>query len=113
MNIGFSIESCRLSHNISRKELHELSGVSEGYIEEIEHNKKMPTITILLQIAKVFNLTISELIGEVSIRYPENIRNLIDIAMKLDDKKIRLLTQIAVSYIGLNVDELSITSEII
>jgi transcriptional regulator with XRE-family HTH domain len=74
MDIGSYIKKYRLERNLSRKALSEIIGLSPGYIEEIESNKKKPTIDTLQKFGSFYNVTISELIGEVKNDFPPEIK---------------------------------------
>jgi transcriptional regulator with XRE-family HTH domain len=55
MDIGSGVKSFRTLNKLSRKQMSDITGVSAGYIEEIESGKKTPTIEILLKISSAFN----------------------------------------------------------
>lgn len=88
MDIGKNIKHIRTAKKLSRKKLSELSGLSAGYIEEIESNKKTPTIESLLKISAVFQLTVSELIGETSIQFTPDFHELITDLESLPDEAL-------------------------
>jgi transcriptional regulator with XRE-family HTH domain len=69
----------------------DITGVSAGYIEEIESGKKTPTIEILLKISSAFNITVSELIGETKNELSPEIKRMMDNAIKLPADKLDYL----------------------
>jgi transcriptional regulator with XRE-family HTH domain len=93
MNIGNNLRNFRLNNKLSRKKLSEITGVSSGYIEEIENGKKKPTIEILLKISSSFNITVSELIGETEPSLSPELKNLLDSAKELNPEQIQKLTE--------------------
>lgn len=52
----------RRQRGMSQVELAKRSGVSHGYISELENNLKSPTINILCKLAKALNCTLDELV---------------------------------------------------
>jgi transcriptional regulator with XRE-family HTH domain len=91
MDIGSHIKELRLEKNLSRKALSELIGLSPGYIEEIESNKKKPTIDTLLKFSAFYSVTISELIGEIQNDLAPELRELLDTAKQLSPDQVNLL----------------------
>jgi transcriptional regulator with XRE-family HTH domain len=60
----FKIKEIRESKKISLKALAKLSGISDGYISELETGKKTnPTFETIDKIAKALNVTVSELLN--------------------------------------------------
>lgn len=55
------LREVRKKKEITITELSKLSGVSLGHISEIETNKKMPTIDVLVRIALALNVRPEEL----------------------------------------------------
>ncbi len=93
INIGENLKSIRQEHGYSRRKLADLCGVSSGYLEEIENGKKTPTIEILLKISKVYQTTVSMLIGEVNDDISPDMRQLLIRASKLNEKQLKLLNE--------------------
>ncbi|HFD2043954.1 TPA: helix-turn-helix domain-containing protein [Clostridium perfringens] len=61
MNISENIKRIRLDKKLSRRELAELTGFSQGYLTQIEFNKKNPTLETLKKIAKGLNVNLEDL----------------------------------------------------
>lgn len=71
--IGERIKQLRKIHNMSLTGLTAASGVSKGYLHLIEKGESSPTIDKLMQIARAFGVTFTELIGELDIEGVEPI----------------------------------------
>ena len=56
------IYEIRWQRGISQMELSKLSGVSHGYISELENNLKPPTIDTICKLAKALDCKIEDLI---------------------------------------------------
>jgi len=63
-NIGDRIKVLRKENRLSMKMVSEISGVSPAGISKIENNQMIPTIAILLKLAKALNKSISYLVDE-------------------------------------------------
>jgi len=63
-NIGDRIRTLRKENHFSIKKLSEMSGVSPAGIHKIETNRMVPTITVLLKLAKALNKRISYFVEE-------------------------------------------------
>lgn len=92
MDIGKNIKSFRTSRKLSRKTLSEKIGLSAGYIEEIESNKKTPSIDTLLKLSSFFNTTVSELIGDCPPSMSKELKLLIENAKNLTSSQIEGLS---------------------
>lgn len=64
LNIGERITQLRKQFNLSQDELAKQINVSRTIIGNYERNTNMPSIEVLLKIAKTFNVTVDYLIGE-------------------------------------------------
>ena len=67
MNIGENIRRVRENLKLSRKDVHEKSGIHFQYLGEIERGESNPTLEVVTKLAETYNVTVSELIGEVSL----------------------------------------------
>lgn len=63
-NIGDRIRALRKENRLSIKRLSEISGVSPAGIHKIENNQMVPTIAVLLKLAKALNKSVSYLVEE-------------------------------------------------
>ncbi len=52
MNLGKAIKIRRRKKQLTQKQLAALSGITQNYLSQIEHNLKNPSIGLLEQIAK-------------------------------------------------------------
>lgn len=76
MNIGKRIRTYRKNIPLTMKELASSIGVSEQAVSQYELGKRIPSMEILLKIAKVFNLTYTELIKGTDIEFDDILVNL-------------------------------------
>lgn len=61
MHIEILIKKVRKEKNVTLKTLSKKCGVSLSHINDIENNLKMPSLVVLVKIAKALNVTIMEL----------------------------------------------------
>ena len=60
-----NIRKLRFKADMTQVELSERSGVSQPYINELEHGKKVnPSVIVLSKLAKALEVTISDLIDD-------------------------------------------------
>lgn len=52
MNIGIALRTCRISKGLSQRQLSEQAGLSISYLSYLERNRRDPTISTLVKIAK-------------------------------------------------------------
>jgi transcriptional regulator with XRE-family HTH domain len=64
LDIGNKIIQLRKQNNLSQSDLAKKIGASRTIVGNYERNSNMPSIEILLKIAKVFNVSVDYLIGE-------------------------------------------------
>lgn len=57
----YYIRKVRKEQNLTITELSKLSGVSKGYISQIESNWYQPTVEILCKLAKALNCSVEDL----------------------------------------------------
>ena len=65
------VRHLRREHNISQEKLAELIDSHQVYISEIEQGKKLPSLTVLDNIAKAFNLPLSQLVYQIEVKLEE------------------------------------------
>lgn len=63
--IGKNIKSIRKKQGMTLETLAEKSGFTKGYLSKLENSKKAPPVSTLIKLAKIFNVNLSELLGEV------------------------------------------------
>lgn len=61
LHIELLIKEIRKEKNITLDELSKLSGVSKTHINDIENNKKEPTLSIAVALAKALNVQLTDL----------------------------------------------------
>ena len=73
-NIGKKIVNLRKINNITQMELADLMGVSYQAVSNWERGSSMPDISKLPELAKIFGVTIDELLsGEESLDFIKNV----------------------------------------
>ena len=65
MRIEYLIKKVRNDKNITLRELSRKTGISSGYLSEIERNEKKPSFYYMILIAKALNVKIEELYKEI------------------------------------------------
>ena len=61
MHIEILLKQVREEKNVTIKKLAEKSGVSKSHISDIENNYKMPSLVVMVKIAKALDVSIIEL----------------------------------------------------
>lgn len=69
--VAFVLRQLRLERNLSQEKLAELIDSHQVYICEIEQGKKLPSLTVLDNIAKAFNLPLSQLVYQIEVKLEE------------------------------------------
>ena len=69
--VALVVRHLRREHNISQEKLAELINSHQVYISEIEQGKKLPSLTVLDNIAKAFNLPLSQLVYQIEVKLGE------------------------------------------
>lgn len=69
---------------LTRGQVSEMTGINDQYIGDIERDESNPTFEVLQKLASAYSITISELVGEVSV-YNEKLNNLVK-KLKYTDK---------------------------
>lgn len=69
--VAFVLRQLRLERNLSQEKLAELIDSHQVYISEIEQGKKLPSLTVLNNIAKAFNLPLSQLVYQIEVKLEE------------------------------------------
>ena len=70
--IAYILVKLRKDNKVSQEKLADAIDSHQVYISEIEKGKKIPSITILYNIAKFYNLKLSELIKLIEAKIEEN-----------------------------------------
>ncbi len=65
MRIEYYIKQIRNDKNITLRELSRKTGISSGYLSEIERNEKKPSFDYMILIAKALNVQLEELYREI------------------------------------------------
>ena len=64
-NLGAKLRSLRHGRGLSLADASDEADVSLPYLSEIERGEKLPSLTVLLQIAASYGLTVAELLADV------------------------------------------------
>lgn len=63
--VGETIKQIRKSKKISQEQLAETIDSHQVYISEIENGEKLPSLVVLYNISKAFNMTLTELVNKI------------------------------------------------
>lgn len=75
-SIGKRIHTLRKQHNLTMKQLHELTGLSTGNISDMEHDRYMPSVASLIPLSKALSCSIDWLLtGDSDNRESENLQS--------------------------------------
>ncbi|WP_459618219.1 helix-turn-helix transcriptional regulator [Bordetella sp. 2513F-2] len=69
--LGERVRRLRAIRGMTRKSLAQATGVSERHLANLEHGAGNASILVLLQIARAFNCSLAELVGDVTTESPE------------------------------------------
>lgn len=101
--IGFKIAEARIKYNLTQEELAEKIGKTSQFISNIETGKRKPSLTTLIELSKILNLSLDYLIYDNNIdkEIKENIymKQIYKQLKSLDDEKKNKLLDI-VDYIS-------------
>lgn len=61
LHIELLIKQIRKKQNITLEELARISGISKTHINDIENNKKEPTLSVAVALAKALNVQLTDL----------------------------------------------------
>lgn len=61
MKIIFNIKELRLSHGLTLDDLSKITGISTTHINDIENQYKMPSLQIVILLAKALHVDIKDL----------------------------------------------------
>lgn len=90
MSLGDNIRHVREILGLTREQVSTKTGISATHIGSIERDEKNPTIDIVIKLAKAYNVTVSELIGEVSL-HKQTINSLLNRVKFADRNDMYLL----------------------
>lgn len=63
MELKTRLKSLRLEHNLTQKQLAELSGITERGYQNYEIGQRIPTLNALIALADFFNVSLDYLVG--------------------------------------------------
>ena len=98
-NLGGKIRDLRIKRKLTQAEVAAALNVTPGYISNVENNRTAMSLRILVYFAKLMNISLDSLIGEIDSEYQETAldREILDeqAEMSVDDKS-RLLQTIRI-----------------
>ena len=65
MRIEYTIKEIRKRKGMTLRDLQRMTGISSGYLSEIENNMKNPSFFHIILIAKALNVQLEELYKEI------------------------------------------------
>ena len=99
INLGKRIKELRTQAGLSTTKLSKITGISSGYISELENNAKSPSAEILLKIIDALNITVASFFNEFpSEPLPKELKELVDAAKNLSSEDIDLLLKLIKRY---------------
>lgn len=63
--LGEELRAARLRAGMTQEDLAHAAGVDRSYISELEHNKKSPTVAMLLRLCRAMNASASEIVARL------------------------------------------------
>ena len=93
MNIGELLKKLRLIYSFKAVEVCSKLNISPSYLSEIEHNKRVPSLELLEEFAKLFDIKLSTLIL-ISEEYAE-MRKANKAEIAIQKKMIKLVNKYA------------------
>ena len=98
-NLGGKIKDLRIKKKLTQAEVAAALNVTPGYISNVENNRTAMSLRILVYYAKLMNISLDSLIGEIDSEYQETAldREILDelAEMSVNDKS-RLLQTIRI-----------------
>lgn len=67
MKPGENIRRIREDLKLTRVQVSEITGINDQYLGDIERDESNPTLEVLQKLANAYEVTLSELVGEVSV----------------------------------------------
>ena len=64
--VAQAIRAARISRNLTLSQVSAQSGVSVGHLSRLENSERMPTVRVLMQLARAYGMSLSDLVGESS-----------------------------------------------
>lgn len=88
MNFSERLKSLRLESGYTQKELAKLLDIGQSSYANYENGKNKPRLARLEEIAVLFNVSVSYLLGETNVRTPSKLKNDLDFSKRI--KELRL-----------------------
>lgn len=95
IDLGKRIKELRIQSGLSITKLSKLTGISSGYISELENNFKSPSVEILLKIIDSLNITVAGFFNEFPAEpLPNNLKGLVTAAKDLSPENLELILKL-------------------
>ena len=88
MSIGKNIQSLRLRHGLSQKELATIAGVSDKAVSAWEKDRITPRMGAIQKMADYFNIKKSDIIEPVTVTLNVNVENETKVSLNNDETKL-------------------------
>jgi transcriptional regulator with XRE-family HTH domain len=61
---GRRLRQLRTAHRLTQEQLAEAAGITSTYTSDLERGEKVPSLSILLRLARAFDITVGELLQD-------------------------------------------------
>ena len=90
MNIALRLKNLRESHGWSQNKLAQLSGLSQGFVRQIELEEKQPTVDSVSKLCTALGITLADFFAEEKEELEPELLRLLDTAKKLTPEQREL-----------------------
>ena len=95
IDLGKRIKELRTQSGLSTTKLSSLTGISSGYISELENNLKSPSAEVLLKIIDALNITVAGFFNEFPCEpLPSGLKELVTAAKDLSPENLELILKL-------------------
>ena len=86
-NLGARVKELRLQMDLTQSEVASALNVTPGYISNVENNRTAMSLRILIYYAKLLNISLDSLIGQIDSEYKKTAldHELLEIISEMDD----------------------------
>jgi transcriptional regulator with XRE-family HTH domain len=99
MDVGTRLTRFRESKKISKNKLAQESGVTQGFISQVELGNRLPTLEVLNRICSALGLTLSEFFADQAPEVPPEVRRVCDKLQKLTPDKLKILESVLDTWV--------------
>ena len=93
-NLGSRVKELRIQMDLTQSEVASALNVTPGYISNVENNRTAMSLRVLIYYAKLLNISLDSLIGQIDSEYRKTAldRELFEMISTMDnDMKLKLL----------------------